>query len=156
MNQSTDEYGVKGWMLSLIPWPSFSDSCKKTFQKASYQNSPSPWAIQQWYRHTKRFEAPALYKDKKKAKGRAFRTGIKQLFSKLFGNKFTRYESPWPGLLFVGCRSEMLSFCVTVAWPMIFEVFDVMFADKYVYVSYRDLWRSSQPQHWIFTRLITN
>ena len=42
------------------------------------------------YLHTKRFGAPALSKDKRKAKGRAIRTGIQQLFNMLFNSKLTR------------------------------------------------------------------
>ena len=39
---------------------------------------------------TKRFGAPGLSKDKMKAKGRAFRTGIRQLFKMLINGKLTR------------------------------------------------------------------
>ena len=64
---------VKGSKLTfMVRSPSFSDSCKKTFQKTWHQNSPLSWVINSG---TKRIGAPALSRQMK-AKGRAFRTGI--------------------------------------------------------------------------------
>ena len=135
---------------------SFSDSCEKTFQKTHY--------IKTLHHHrpydsdTKRFGAPALSKDKRKAKERAFRTNIQQLLNNLFNNKLTRWQRPWimdmpPKVVeqLLDAKSETLflshfclltdqvfrNFCTTVVWSMMMETCDVMFSVKYVYVSRR-------------------
>ena len=151
---------VKGSMLTfMVRSPFFSDSCKKTFLSTLHQSLPLSWVIRQLY---KKVRSTGSVKRQKESETRAIRTGIQQLFNKLFNSKLTRKQKPWimvmPTLkllknywmpvrnaldfrfLFVFWQmwcSE--SFCTIFVWPMMMEAFNVFFSGKSVYVSRRSM-----------------
>ena len=104
---------LKGAMLTLMfRSPSFTDSCKKTFQKTLHQNPPASWAIRQWY---KKVRSAGSVKRQKESESKNIPDRYPTIFQRVIQQQVNTLAEAldsgyahWSRGTIIGCRSEML------------------------------------------------